>query len=69
MNYYKLLMEKPPNSRLDIPGGNYLPVADRLEKQNKNHKFQITHSDFYFKHLPTFLFTFASTLSKFFFAH
>ena len=56
-------------SQLDIAGENYLPVADRLEKQNKSHMFEITNSNFYFKHLPTFGFTFASTLSKFFFAH
>ena len=31
--------------------------------------FEITHSNFHLKHLPTFLFLFASTLSKFFFAH
>ena len=54
---------------MDIPCGTYLLLAERLDKQNKNHKFEIKYLNLYFKRLPSFLFTFASILSRVFFAH
>ena len=76
MNYYKFLMEKPPISvhKYIVPIGHSswwkLPLSSgQARKTKQNPQVEITHSHFYFKHLPTFLFTFASILSKFFFAH